>query len=509
MVARHSLVLLLPLVACGCFGSSSPPPPSPDAEPEDAGDASLPESGPPDATVLDTGRPDAPIVADAPVDVAPEAASGGLNVVVSSAAGPEPGITVILQDTSGAVVTAAPTDANGRFSQSTIAAGSQVTLLFGAPTAASILTIEALEPGDSLAIYDPNEPASYTASIESLPPNPPPGTASYTAWAGACGFGTFMSAPGGSANISANPAGSGIGYPPCVSGDSFPVLVVANGGPDAGNAVLGYASQSNNQLVTTDGGGTAVSVGGGWATAITASQLSAVNWPDAGVYSGGELALGQVSGGVLLPTANEDVYSSGPTQPLASTLYSGYGDSIQAEAYVFGLNFSITDIATRVPLDGGALALDMSQLLPLIDTVTVDSTSDPYRPSLTYGSDAGSLAGSDGAIVVLYWNGTNDGGSAVQSSWTIVAPPTATTVKAPALPATASTWGPFPGASYGTPLVAVVDATFLSGYADLRVNVSAMTPSQTLVNGYPHSALLPALPVDGTLRLTAFTTNGD
>jgi hypothetical protein len=504
------LLLLVSLAASGCFGSSNTPPSeTPDAEAVDTSvpDAAMPES---DATVAESGSPDARGTVDAPADVATgvEASSGGLTVVVSGAAGPEPGITAILQDATGAVVTSMPTDASGRFVQSTIASGSQLTLLFGSPAAAHLLTIQALQPGDSLAIYDPSDPGQFAASIQSIPANPPPGTASYSAWAGACTFGSFAAVPGGSANIIASPAGTG-GTSPCVSGGNFPVLVVASGGADAGNAVLGYASQANNTLVT-DGGPNAVSVGGSWAMGTTASQLTALNWPDASVLYGGELAIGQVSGGVLLPSANIDILSaSGPSQPLASTLYSAYGDSIQAEAYVFGENFSITDIATRGPLDGGAVALDMSQVLPLIDTATVDSTTDPGRPSVTYVAEAGSLAGADGAIVVLNWGGTTDAGATVQSTWTIVAPPTATTLNTPALPGTVAGWGPFPGASFGTPLVAVIEATFLGGYAQVRTNVSALAPTTTLIDGYPHSALLPALPADGTLRLTAYTVNGD
>jgi hypothetical protein len=514
MLARQACVIVVPIAAMGCFGSNDNGPPSPEADAESVDNTTAPS---PDASPSEAAPSDAPAVVDAPVDApadvaleaATEAGLPGLDVVVSNAAGPAPGILAILEDATGAVVTAMPTDANGRFTVSTIQAGSQVTLLFGTPTSANILTIEGLEPGDSIPIYDPSESGTYTATIQSLPANPPPGTASYSASAGSCSFGTFAAAPGGSADIVADPAGSGNGYPPCVNGDTFPVLVLANGGPDAGNAVLGYASQTDNTLVTTDGGQTSVSVGGSWATATSASQLNTINWPDAGVFYGGELAIGQVAGGVLLPAANTDVFGTGPTQPLTSTLYAAYGDSVQTEAYVYGLGLSITDIATRSSVDAGSIAIDMSRVLPLIDTATVDGTTDPSRPSLTYGSDAGSLAGADGAVAVISWNGSNDGGPTVQSSWTIVAPATTATVKTPALPVAAAGWGPFAGAFYGTPVVAVIEATFLSGYAQLRANVSAVTPSTTLVQGYPHSALLPALLSEGTLRLTAYTTNGD
>jgi hypothetical protein len=508
MRGRHFLLVLPVFGTMGCFGSSSGGAPSATFDGGildatfDAGegeDASMDASG--EAAPQDAGV-DAPHDAPTSPEAAVEAGAGGLGVVVSNASGPEPNVVVVLQDATGAVVTTSTTDAAGRFAAPTITSGSQITFLFGTQAAASILTIQGLQPGDVIPVFDPNEAGSYPATIQSLPPNPPAMTESYNASAGPCAFTTFGAAPGGTANIVANPAGAGVGSSSCVSGNTFPVLVVADGP----NGALGYASQAGNQLVT-DGGTIGVTVGGTWSTDVTPTTLGAANWPDASVFYGGELAVGQVAGGVLLPSANIDTQGTGPTGPLNATIYPGYGD-VQAEAYVYGLSLSITDIAIRAAADAGVSTIDMSQLLPLIDTASIDTTN-PARPSVSYASEAGSLAGADATIVMLSWNGIEDGGVIVQSTWTIVAPATATSISVPALPPASAGWGPFADVSYATPLVAVLDASFISSYAQVRTNVSAVSPTATLLNGYPHSALLPPLPVDGTLRLTAYTTNGD
>ena len=240
------------------------------------------------------------------------------------------------------------------------------------------------------------------------------------------------------------------------------------------------------------------------------ASLTVNNWPDAAAISGGEIGVAQVADGVQLGTS-ADLSASGPTGPYTSTVYPNYGDALQGETYAYAFpstGMSVTDIATRSGLDAGLAAIDMSQALPLLDSASLDS-SNAAQPALTFGSDAGSLASADGSIVYITWRGTDDAGQPVQSSWTILAPPSATTVRAPALPVAAAAWAPPAGSSFGSPIVAVVEASFIAGYARLRAQATVLPLQASLVSGYPHQALAPALPADGTLRLTAYTVNGD
>src|SRR5579859_450660 len=189
-------VLFLPALSVGCFSSSNGTPGSAsDATADvDFSDTSVPEEAAMDSSIPMEASVDAP--ADVAREAAPEAEAGGVRVVVSSVAGAEPGVQVIVQDATGNVISTGTTDAAGAFSQSPIASGSQVTVLLGSPTAASILTIEGVEPGDTLPVFDATLPPSATGAVtvDSVPANPPTGTASYRATAGGCNLG-FVPGP--------------------------------------------------------------------------------------------------------------------------------------------------------------------------------------------------------------------------------------------------------------------------------------------------------------------------
>jgi hypothetical protein len=138
----------------------------------------------------------------------------------------------------------------------------------------------------------------------------------------------------------------------------------------------------------------------------------------------------------------------------------------------------------------------------------VDS-SQPARPSVTWTTEAGSLASADGAIAILGWTSVGDAGQAITGSWTLVGPPTVTSMQAPALPASLGGSAPAPDASFATPAVIVVQGTFLSGYAELRAQFASIPPTSALLSGEGYRSIAPPLPTDGTLRMTTFTTNGD
>jgi hypothetical protein len=159
--------------------------------------------------------------------------------------------------------------------------------------------------------------------------------------------------------------------------------------------------------------------------------------------------------------------------------------------------------------DGGVTNFDESSLLPLLDAVSFDMTS-LAQPTVSWVTEAGSLAGASGTIATFAWS---EGDSSIQGTWTILAPPTAASVTAPALPASLSAWAPAVDAAFDSPPIVVVVAgsgALVPDYAHLRAQFSAL-PAQTslLYDNLSIDPLIPPLPVDGTLRLTAFTVNGD
>jgi hypothetical protein len=150
----------------------------------------------------------------------------------------------------------------------------------------------------------------------------------------------------------------------------------------------------------------------------------------------------------------------------------------------------------------GDATIDFGTSLPAITAVTVTGTT---TPTVTWTS-AAPLTAAKGLVAQLYWSDTEGG---PRGAWTVIAPPTATSIVPPMLPAALSASGPLETVAYNaTPLVAAVDATFLPTYATVRAAGALMTPSQTLRNG-GFNAAVPPLPVDGTLKLTAYGVNSD
>jgi len=498
----------VPLLVAGCFSSSNPPGAAPGEPLDDAATVS-------DATIVDTGAPETSTTAPPPdaqaeagqAEAGPpiEAGPPTVTVHVVNDFGPEANVTILYQDGSGAIALVAVTDGSGATSQ-VVPADSQVTVVLGTPSSPQLVTVEGVQPGDVLTAYDPTSSpyANGQVSIDSLPDeSPPPGTVSYQANVGRCGQ-YFTSVPQ-QFSLSAD----------CQNRGTFPLLIQAVGGADAGYANLGYLSKNDNVL-PTDGGVAHVTPTGPWSTATGSQDVTLSNVPSLQGSYYPTAGLSELADGVPFAPS----YSSASTDDGGVTetfpWHPGYPTALQSEGVVsVNLNdysqLSVSTIATRgAPPNGpdGSTSLDLSTLLPLIDSATVDS-SVAARPSVSWTTEAGSLASADGAVVVLGWTSTDDGGNGIQGTWTVIAPPTAASVQVPALSASTAAWAPSPDATFATPLVMVVEGSFLSGYAQLRSQFASLPPSANLTNGESYGPIAPPLPVDGTLRLTAFTTNGD
>ncbi len=427
-----------------------------------------------------------------------------VTVVVVNDHGPEPGVTVVFQDASGAVVITAVTDATGKASAPAIAGG-QVTAAFGSGLNLQLATIEGVAAGDVLTLYDATDTtfANAVVSLDSLPdaaaPDP---TASYVFNVGPC-F-EYFTADQLPLQMSLSPD--------CESRGKFPVLVQAMEGDPS--VEIGYTYQNGNALAS-DGGVTHLSLKGTWSPAAPPHTVSVSNFDEndeTGYATYSEIADG-VSAGVpaFLSADTGNASNDYPAHP-------GYPASVQSEANVSadrGGAAAISAIATRSApsADAATTSFDLSTLLPLLDAVNFDSTQ-PAQPTVNWTTEAGSLASASGTIVRITWSYLPDGGEEyVQATWTILAPPTATSVKAPALPASLAAWTPTADASFGSPpTVIVVDGTdsFLPDYAHLRASFSALPAQSSLLNDKPTlDGVVPPLPADGTLRLTAFTPIGD
>jgi len=507
MLRRSALLLLLTPVGCFSASSGGGSPPGFDAAQNDAEF----DSGTTPETSVDSSTMDVTVM-EASVDAPVEAGPQPVTVVVTNAAGAEQGVPVVFQQASGAVIASATTNAAGIVSQLQ-PAGVQVTIVLGTSAAPSLFTIEQVAPGDTLAVYDRSaDVTNGQVSVDSWSDAGPPGTASYEVDVGSCN--TFGAGP---------PLVVFLGTACPVAGQ-FPVLVTSR---DINGAALGYAWQKGNTL-PGDGGVAHVAVGGAWSTTTDTLTLTTDSPPPfaAANSDNGYLGFSAIVNGMGTEGANSyfggiGADDGGVTWPFPYA--DGYPEHLQTEANVTnygtsasGNGVTISAIATRGAGDAGSATtnLAISQLLPPIQTASIDATTNPVQPTVTWDiGDAGSVATTDGVVVAFTWSGNDDGGF-VNGIWTIVAPPTASSVQVPALPAAQADHAPFSGAFFSNePAVLIVEATFLSGYAQLRAQAGTAALTSQFNSNLSFSSsspiVVPPLPVDGTLRLTAFTANGD
>jgi hypothetical protein len=499
-----------PVVATACFSTNDSKPgpdggtPQLDAGPGPVMDATLPSG--PDASAPEAAADGyvAPLP-DAAAEAAIEAGPPVVTVVVHSALGPEQNVTVVFQDASGAVLSTGVTSAIGSAS-ALVPAGSQVTAVMGSAGQPVLTTIQGVSPGDVLAVYDPTSDAtSAQVSIDlAVDSQPPAGSAYFYAHIGQCGY-----------SVTAFPLVMSLSsFYDCQSGGVFPVRIDAQADADGGYANLGYIYQKGNML-PLDGGVASVIMTGSWSTATGTQTLVVANQP----ISGSSVALSEVANHVATPdNFGQSFVDEAGANNYAFPTHPGFADSLQGEAVVTefssqanGYHLAVTGVATRGPAaqgDAGVSTIDMSQSFPLIDHASIDS-SNPAQPAVSWGSEAGALTPADGVYVAISWSDVTDAGAYFTGRWTIVAPPTSTGVTAPALPLAAQAWAPGASATFvSIPSVVVVDADFVASYAELRAQAGSLPISANILNGRSNPAA-PPLPVDGTLKLTAFTLSGD
>jgi hypothetical protein len=478
----------------------------------DSGSSSADGSVPGDSASADSSSSDAATSDGSPTDGAtgdgaadgaksPDGATndggpGPVTVTVVTPSGPESGVTVVFQSAAGTVITSAVTGSSGSVTE-TVPSGSEITAILGTAIAPSLVTIMAVEPGDSLTVLDTTAVTTgptETVDVPSLPTGAPGATTGYRVYATAvCDTDLSTSFP-----LVMNLE------PQCATAAGlFPALAVADGP----SGELAFFFQNGNNALPDggppEGGVLDLTMSGTWTTSGT-QTLTASNLPTT-VLSEGVLAFTEVAEGLPYTQASSiNVTDAGPvTQSFAS--HPGYPDFVQSEVNVLASNSDIVSggetgnwqsmaaIATRTSTTSPA-SFDLSQLLPIVTAAGV-GYDDPTHPTVSWTTSA-PVTTADAVIAVITWSGTTGG------TWTIVAPATTTLLQVPSLP-TGNTLGPPSTASYSqTPLVILMDASFWSGYADARGGVSGVMALTNQNSDYAAQAIVPPLPVDGTLNLS-------
>jgi hypothetical protein len=493
-------VVALSSAVAGCFSSSS----SDDTVPPtyDGGNPGIDATTPgPDADApgmapgMDAGM-DVTLTPDSPV-TQPEAEAGPLpvTIVVVNDRGPEQGVTVVFQDDQGQPLATADTDATGTASQ-LVPSGSMVTAVFGTPDAPRLVTVQGVKPGDVLTAYDPSlapDGSQANVQIDGLPDGGSPDAGQYYAYAGNC-YANFTTLP---ATLYLSAA--------CQSHGKFPLVVVAQ---DNLNQDIAYTSQTGNVLAT-DGGLAHVSLSAAWKPIGTAT-VTATNIPDPPGQA--QLDFQPIADGVGVAFSQyaSPAVTGGSTASATFESYPGYGTAVQSEAVIDPGTYPTTSVraaATRSaqPADGG-VTFDVTTFLPPIDSAGLVPGSS-NRPVVSWTTEGGSLAGTSGTVVMYTWS-TDLDGSSVSGTWTIVAPPGVTSVTTPALPAPLAGTAPTSDSSFNSPVIIAAKADFLpGGYDQFRALLASLPWSSSLLSGY-QTPLVPPLPVDGTLSVSAYVYSG-
>ena len=404
-----------------------------------------------------------------------------VRVSVLSSAGPSAGTVVVFHDASGKVLGSTTTDSKGH-AERLLAAGGGVSVLMGSVKSGTLsaVTYLGVEPGDLLFAYDTTSGPTYAyATIQSLASPTPSGAVSYQPTTGTCTTYPFTQLP--ATNFLSADCFNRAGR--------FPVLIEAF---DQSSVNLGF-SFVKDQAIDADGGV--------WMDAATWSSAQAT-WT-ANVTNGTiapQIVFGEVASFVPIPhIGSTQSVGDGGFIPAQWSFHPGYADFFQTEVSVGGSTTSgttFTVMATRsaATTKDGNVTFDLGQLPPAIGTLTSDFLTTPARPTLTFKPDA-PVPAAVGTYAMFTW--TNPGTS---NSWTIVAPPTMTTITAPELPTSAVDWTPTSMLNSFVPEVVMMSGDGLKSYADFRKAAAALPPPN--YNILP-LMIAPMLPFDGTLMLTA------
>jgi hypothetical protein len=477
-------------------------------------DASNGDAGPTpdaaDASVRDAAGDDAPFASDAAIDASgPDAPNGdasppdaskidagpAVTMKVTLAGAAEPGVLVVFQDDQGAVLSSGTTDPTGAFA-SAVPSGSQVTVVFNRGKRLEVQTVTALEPGDVLTAVDPGVLTSVLLEVTSLPANPPAAATELSVIAGSQCGGHIPVTDASAENVVFSLD------PDCSPVNQVSLLALAVDGDDD---QLAYTFE--DRILTTGAGtsGIPVSISRPWSPVSTMTLTTPATTLALGTLAYEESSAGTIAVSSAAPAlgsaatdADAGIYSfPAPTHP-------GYPDAVQIEGSVYAATstptfLSVQARATRIapPSGGGTMAIDLTSLLPPISSASVQTeTGSPVVAWTT----AAPLTDAD--VVAAWVTGTSSDGTAM--TWTVFGPAAATSFSLPALPAGTAQFTP---SSSAPPTVYALDASFFTGYADVKTSFASLVPGNGLTDSGPLVGVIPFLPSLGSARLTSFSTN--
>ena len=505
LVVSPVAALGLATLPAGCFSSDTPPGPDSGALDDSGEDSALPtpdatmpsvDSGPGDAGKDTATAPvDAADAADARADAVVDAGPLPVTVTVLLGAAPEPGVAVVFQDATGAVLSTATTDATGTVSQ-LVASGSQVTAVLGTATFPNLVTIQDVVPGDTLTLVDevPSSASNSNSVTVTLPAATWDAAAMIYTYAGRCG------------NTSGYPVFVSVD---CASQGTFPLFAQASDS----TGEIAYTYQTGN-ATDPDGGPLAVTVTRPWSTSAATETISASSLPslppDAGIFNvTPQFDYTEVAGNVPLQllALNTPPADGGPPSE-AFVIHPGYADYTQEDAHlVFGgiggsfysEVFAVTRTAPQTASQTTSLDLGV---LPGFTSSSVDTgdAGTPTQPALSW-TTTGSLSAANGIFTMVQWYASpSDGGPSRNGTWTIVAPAAATGVLAPSMPVSAAAFTPPANASYNTPRVVAVQSASLPGYAGFKSQFA------TIPVFSPSGQWQPSIPLLPTNGLTVYVS---
>jgi hypothetical protein len=508
---RSPLVLLaLPVAWIACFSSSSSGSGG-GANFDASGDTTFPMEGsagdaPEDITTMDAPVEAAPdVTSGVDANDASESDAGAVSILVFGASGPEQGVSIVFGDATGAVVGASATTAvNGLVNQALPAGATMITALLGTAANPSPYTVMGVQTGDFIVVPDFASLLPYESGfldVTALPAPPPANATGYAVSSGAC------ESSGAMAPFTVSFYGTscfGLGAFGGIYHAVVPVLAEAY---DVNGALLGFTFQKSNALAGFDAGAGTLPVSlaaATWSTSTTTQELAVANAQDGGpspsFYSS------EVANGVVHQLSQQTVVDDAGAQHTEVTTHVGYADTLQSEADISSAQWAISSaVGTAPPTSSGTVTIDATSLatLPQITAVSVDPTV-PAQPKLTWTLSQGSLAVATGLVSYTQWQATSDAGTSINGNWTVVAPSSATSIQAPALPASSGAYQPPAGAQLQGTVQGLVGSV-ISSYAKLRtVGATIASPATT---GCVASPVLPALG-SGTLSVTIYMTAG-
>jgi hypothetical protein len=370
--------------------------------------------------------------------------TGGPTVVVlgNGSHPPQAGVTVVFQDANGEVVESVVTGADGRATASAKSSSSihMATALIRYMTSPEFITWVGVSPTDVLTAINPQQGGLPPSNLFTITlPGAYPGANHHTAGIMSCQVTMTDPTKSLSTSLSAD----------CVA---------------ATNPFLGIAWDISTTPATPLAFASVKGVAAPPASAVLGAWAPAVPLPVEIINAPADTNGTQVDVRVIEDGRNLVQYH--PSSLHSFSVPDGLADATQSRAL---MTFGSGCLGPPPCGDGGWRTIEMqvagtpasithdgSTALPAITAFTTDRT-DPNRPLFAWTSN-GSLASTSGGNVAFLFTGGN---------WSFIVPPSATTLKVPALPADATaTLGL--STSFMEPYATFFDNTLIASYADVR-----------------------------------------